>query len=290
MSGLEPGNRRKGRTLKRAIAAALVGACLLFSAGCFDIEQTLTLERNLSGKAGVKVALDFEPMVYIMAAMKRGFEGKEGPPTPEELAAGRQEFLAKKKSGKSDAPDPKQIQEDAKKSLPPGVRLLDSGVEEVGMQMKFRFLFGFDDVKKLAQLKLSGKSAEGGPPGVSNPVESPFDNLEVVDEGKTILITSRPKNPLGGEKGKPAESAEGESSEPAEVDPEIREVFKNFRVAWRIEAPFEVVESNATRKEGKTLIWEYRLEDVERMEKEARAKGGKAKRLDDLGLRVRYRK
>ncbi len=280
--------------MRKAITVALAGACLLLSAGCFDIEQTLVLERNLSGKAGLKVGLDFEPMIYIMAAMKRSFEGKEGPPTKEELAAGRQEFLAKKKSGESDAPDPKQIQEDAKKSLPPGVRLLDSGVEEDGLQMKFRFLFGFDDVKKLSQLKLSGKAAEGGPPGVSNPVESPFDNLEVVDEGKTILVTSRPKNPLGGaKKDKPAESgdaAEGETAEPAEVDPEIREVFKNFRVAWRIEAPFEVIESNATRKEGKVLIWEYRLEDVERMEKEARKKGGKAKSFDDLGVRVRYRK
>ncbi len=276
--------------MKKAITVALAGACLLLSAGCFDIEQNLTLERDLSGKAGLRVVLDFEPMIYIMAAMKRGFEGKEGPPTVEELAAGRQEFLAKKKSGESEAPDPKQIQEDAKKNLPPGVQLLDSGVEEAGLQMKFRFLFGFDDVKKLAQLKLSGKSAEGGPPGVSNPVESPFDNLEVVDEGKTILVTSRPKNPLGGEKDKPAESAEGETAEPAEVDAEIREVFKNFRVAWRIEAPFEVVESNATRKEGKTLIWEYRLDDIERMEKEARAKGGKAKGFDDLGVRVRYRK
>lgn len=278
--------------MRRAIAVTLAGACLLLS-GCFDIEQTLVLERNLSGKAGLKVALDFEPMIYIMAAMKRGFEGKEGPPTKEELAAGRQEFLAKKKSGKSDAPDAKQIQEDAKKSLPPGVRLLDSGVEEVGMQMKLRFLFGFDDVAKLAQLKLSGKSAEGGAPGVTNPVESPFDSLEVVDEGKTILVTSRPKNPLGGEEGKPAQpggAAEGDTAEPAEVDPEIREVFKNFRIAFRIEAPFEVVESNATRKEGKVLIWEYRLDDIERMEKEARAKGGKAKGFDELGVRVRYRK
>lgn len=276
--------------MKKAITVALAGACLLLSAGCFDIEQNLTLERDLSGKAGVRVALDFEPMIYIMAAMKRGFEGKEGPPTIEELAVGRQEFLAKKKSGKGDAPDPKQIQADAKKNLPPGVRLLDSGVEENGLQMKFHFLFGFDDVKKLAQLKLSGKSAKGGPPGVSNPVESPFDNLEVVDEGKTILVTSRPKNPIGGEKDKPAESPDAVTAEPVEVDPEIREVFKNFRVAWRIEAPFEVVESNATRKEGKVLIWEYSLDDVERMEKEARKKGGKAKGFDDLGLRVRYRK
>lgn len=273
--------------MRKAITVALAGACLLLS-GCFDIEQTLVLERNLSGKAGLKVALDFEPMIYIMAVMKRGFEGKEGPPSLEELAAGRQEFLAKKKSGKGNAPDPKQIQEDAKKNLPPGVRLLDSGFEEAGLQMKFRFLFGFDDVKKLSQLKLSGKSAKGGAPGVANPVESPFDNLEVVDEGQTILVTSRPKSPLGGEEGKTSEA--GGAAEPAEVDPEIREVFKNFRVAWRIEAPFEVVESNATRKEGKALIWEYNLDDIERIEKEARAKGGKAKGIADLGVRVRYRK
>ena len=278
--------------MRKAIAFTLVGACLVLS-GCFDIEQTLTLEKNLSGKAGLKIGLDFEPMIYIMAAMKRGFEGKEGPPSKEELAAGKQEFLAKKKSGESEAPDPKKIQEDAKKSLPPGIQLLDSSVEDLGLMMKMRFLFAFDDVSKLAQMKLSGTSAEGGPPGVKNPVESPFDSLRVVDEGKTILITSRPTNPLGGKEatvGEPGGEAKSKDSEPLEVDPQIREVFKNFRIAWRIETPFQVVESNATRKEGKTLIWEYRLEDLERMDKEARAKGGKSKGIDGLGVRVRYRK
>jgi hypothetical protein len=279
--------------VRKAIACTLVGVCLVLS-GCFDIEESLTLEKNLSGKAGLKIGLDFEPMIYIMAAMKRGFEGKEGPPTKEELAAAKQDFLTKKKSGESDAPDPKKIQEDAKKSLPPGIRLLDSSVEDLGLQMKMRFLFAFDDVSKLAQMKLSGASAEGGPPGVKNPVESPFDSLRVVDEGKTLLITSRPTNPLGGKEATAGESGgeteSGKDSEPLEVDPQIREVFKNFRVAWRIEAPFAVVESNATRKEGNALIWEYRLEDLERMDKEARAKGGKSKGIDGLGVWVRYRK
>jgi len=54
-------------------------------------------------------------------------------------------------------------------------------------------------------------------------------------------------------------------------------------VAWKITAPFDVVSSNATRKDGNTLIWEY---DFEKLQKLAASKKG----LDDMGVKVTYRK
>ncbi|HXU45173.1 MAG TPA: hypothetical protein VN783_06585 [Thermoanaerobaculia bacterium] len=274
--------------MKTGRAVGLIAACLL-GTGCFDIEQTLSLDKNLGGKAGLNVGIDFEPMIYMMAAMQRGFAGKEGPPTKEELAAAKKDFLTKKTDEPSQRPDPKQIEADAKKSLPPGVKLLDSSFDDQGTKLKFHFLFGFDNVSKLAALHLNSKDSPSGPPGTKNPVESPFADLQIVDEGKTLLLTTKPSSPLDKEKDEKAEGGEGgEAAGSPEMDEQVRQIFKGFRVAYRIEAPFQVVESNATRVEGKTLIWEYKLEDFERMEKEAKAHPGKAK--PEIGVRVRYRK
>ena len=52
---------------------------------------------------------------------------------------------------------------------------------------------------------------------------------------------------------------------------------KDLRVAWKIETPFEVLESNATRREGKTLIWEYDLKSFEKMTPQQQAEGIRAK-------------
>ena len=45
----------------------------------------------------------------------------------------------------------------------------------------------------------------------------------------------------------------------------VKEAFGKMRVVYRITAPFEVVSHNATRREGKTLVWEYDMETFEKM-------------------------
>jgi hypothetical protein len=62
----------------------------------------------------------------------------------------------------------------------------------------------------------------------------------------------------------------------------VKDAFSKMRVAYRITAPFTVVSHNATRREGNTLIWEYDMAAFEKMEK--------TKKLDDLGVRVTYRR
>ncbi len=271
----------------RKFVTVLSLVCALFAlTGCFDIEQSLTLNKDLSGKAGFKMGVDMEPMMMFMLNMSRGMSGKEGPPTAAEIAEARKDFLAKKKE-KNDTPDPAQIKADAKKELPKGVELLDASVKDEGMKIGVNLLFGFDDVNKLSQIKMkSKKGGEGEPeegeggPGPKNPAESPFSDLIVKDEGKTILVTSKPMNPaeeITGEK-------EGEGGEGLAADPQmkkqIEDAFKGFRIAFKVTAPFEVVESNATRKDGSTLIWEYDFKTLEKM-KPAQLKEG---------IRVRYKK
>lgn len=264
----------------RMFAAAALAALGLFTTGCFDIEQSLTLDKDMSGKAGFTMKVDMEPMVGFMTRMQREMQGKTGEPTKAELDATRKEMLDSKKSEtKGDfEKDRKELQS----KLPKGVTLLDSSFKEDGLQIAANFLFGFDNVSKLNQIKFpkkgEGEGEEGqqaGPPGTQNPVESPFDGLQVVDEGKTILVTSPAENPIADSK----EQAASMDLSP-EAKKQMEEMFKGLRVAFKITAPFEVVEHNAHRKEGNTLIWEYDLKSLEKMKPEQLAQG----------VRVRYRK
>jgi hypothetical protein len=82
--------------------------------------------------------------------------------------------------------------------------------------------------------------------------------LTVIEENGTILITSPTKNPFSGAAAKPGEPVDAESR--AFLEP----MTKGFRVASRINAPFEILEHNATRREGTTLIWEIDFAAIEK--------------------------
>ena len=263
----------------KTIAAATLGLSGLVLAGCFDIEQTLTLEENLSGKAGFSMTVNMEPMVDFMFRLQREMEGKTGEPTAAELAKARQDFQATKKPQATTdfEKDKKELQQ----KLPKGVTLLDSSLKDDGLKIAADFLFGFDNVSKLSEIQFPKKQEEGaeqqgsgGGPG--NPVDGPFNGLKVVDEGSTILVTSPIQNPAA----KQQEQAEEWMDLDAEMKKQIQAIFKDSRVAFKITAPYQVVEHNAHRKEDKTLVWEYDISSLEKMKPEDLAQG----------VRVRYKK
>jgi len=104
--------------------------------------------------------------------------------------------------------------------------------------------------------------------------------LEISETAKTISIHTKPQNPADKVK---AEASEQGPKMDAETEKMMNDAFKNMRVAWKITAPFEVISSNATRREGNTLIWEY---DFQKLQKLAAT----PKALDDLGVMVTYKK
>lgn len=281
----------------RGALLAILSFAIVWS-GCFDVEETLTLERDLSGRAGFAMGIDFEPMILLMAQFKRGFEGKEGPPSAAELAEAQRDFLDKKSDDKTKL-DTQSLKADMKKELPKGIELLDAGVEDNGLRLKVHFLVGFDKLEKLTALKVPDKKKSDapadGPSGPSNPFDSPFGDLSMVDEGKTLLLTTKPKNVIEETQKEAPPNLEGDDK--AMFD----RMFKNLRFYYRIEAPFEVVEHNATRVEGKALIWEFTAKDFEKLMKEEREaaeaeKAGKTakprtvKKPTELNVRVRYKK
>lgn len=250
------------------------GALLILSSflvtGCFDIEQTLALERNMSGKAGFTMKVDMEPMVAFMASMKKSMEGKTGDPTAAELADARKEILSSKKA--ETTTDFEKDKKEFLSKLPSGVTLLDATFKEDGLKIAVNFVLGFDNASKLGQIKFPKKqdAGPGGAPG--NPVDSPFGGLTVVDDGKTVLITSPVENPA-------ADQTAQMPPDPA-MQKQIEGMFKGLRVAFKITAPFEIADHTAHRKEGTTLVWEYDIKSLQKLTPEQMKQG----------IRVRYRK
>jgi hypothetical protein len=256
--------------MRRRLVALGLAVCLPIVGGCFDVEQAMKLQKDLSGTAAFSMTVNMEPMVLFMVRMQREMAGKKGEPSAAEIAQAKKEFLASKKTKEDPTADKAEIE----KSLPPGVKLLESSVKDEGLKVAAHFVFGFDHISKLSQIKFPKKEG-ADQPGQKNPFDQPFSGLQVKDEGSTLLLTMETTNPVAEQK----DQAAGMNLSP-EMKQQMEDAFKGLRVAFKIDAPFPVVENNATRKEGQTLVWEYDLKSLEKMTPEQLAQG----------VRVRFRK
>ena len=250
-----------------------------FATGCFEVEQSIELKRDLSGTANFKLGVDMEPMVIIMAKVQKEMSGDKSPLTAADIAAAKADFKKNEKKSTSVTEDPRK---EAEGGLPPGVKLLDVSVAEKEFGVTTNMKFAFDKLSSLVGVKLGTKKEGEGPadPMKKSVLDTPFQGLEVSETASTISIHTTPQNPA--DKVKSEASEQGPKLD-ADTEKMMNDAFKNLRVAWKITAPFEVVSSNATRKEGNTLIWEY---DFAKLQKLAASKKG----LDEMGVKVTYRK
>jgi len=255
--------------MRRFVTSAVLGISAIAMSGCLAIEQTLTLERDMSGKAGLSLDLDMEPLVLVMATMKKSMEGG-GVPTAADLAAARKEMLSSQKSNMGDFENDKK---EFQSKLPSGVTLLDATAKEDGLKMSASFLLGFDQVAKLKQIEMP-KGARPDAAGTS-PMESPFGGLNVVAEGQTVLVTSAVQNPVADQQEKVSQMPVDKSALAM-----VEQLFKGVRMAFKITSPLEVMEHNAHRREGTTLIWDYNVTSLQKMTPDQLKQG----------VRVRFRK
>lgn len=261
-------------------------ALVVLASGCFQIEQTFDLQKDMSGTANLKIGIDFEPMITIMAQMQHDMSGKKGAVTKQEIEAAKADFRKqqqeqeKKNGGKKDA-KPEISRKDVEKDLPPGIKLLDLNVDQQEFSMTTSMKFAFDKLQHLVSFHMPSKEGAEADPTKKNVIETPFEGLQVTEKGDTITIQTKPQNP--------AEKVQEETSkgEGPKLDPDteklMKDAFKNLKVSYRITAPFQVVSSNATRREGNTLVWEYTMDTFEKMEKSK-------KPVSDLGVKVVYKK
>ncbi|HYC58303.1 MAG TPA: hypothetical protein VEK79_01940 [Thermoanaerobaculia bacterium] len=256
--------------MKKIVALLAV----VFLAGCFEVEQSINLNKDLSGTADFHLGVDLEPMVVVMAQMAREFEGKSGPLTAAEIAKAKAEF--KKSAKKTETKKDELSEADIKKSLPQGVTLISYGAKERDFGVDTDFRFGFEKLSQLVGVKLPSKGE--GDPTKKNVIDSPFEGLELSEKGDTLTIRTKPQNPTEAVKEQAADAPKLDAA----TEKLVKDAFSKLRVAYRITAPFTVVSHNATRREGNTLVWEYDLATFEKLEK--------AKKLDDAGVRVTYRR
>lgn len=236
--------------MKKLLTLAAGSLFLLFgTTACIDMEYGLALERDLSGTASLDLNIDLERMAYVSAKMQKMFSGAEGEPTEEEIEAARQRLLEEMEEEEDLTEE--GLREEIEGDLPEGVELLEVEADDEGLERRVLVRFAFDHVDRLREMNVAsddetGSEAEtGGEAGAE-----PFGDLEVIDEGETLLVTNAPLNPM-------AEAREQMQGGMPGMEGMIAEAFEGLRVAFSIQAPFEVVEHNATRVDGRTLWWEF---------------------------------
>ncbi len=216
----------------------------LASTGCFQMEYALVLEEDLSGIAGLDVTIDLEQMAVAMASFQRGFSGDEGPPSAEEIATAREELLSQMEDG---AFEEENMEAEVAANLPAGVELLGAHQATDGLRTSIDIDLRFDHVSLLNEMDLAGDEA--------GPADSrPFGGLEVVEEGNTIVIRQDPINPI--------EEAEKSAGMMGGMEGLVADMFRNLRIVFTLEAPFEIVEHNATSQAGDKLSWIYDYETL----------------------------
>ncbi len=230
----------------RALCIAV--GCVFALTGCFDIEQRIELNEDMSGTATISMAIDMEPMAYVGAMMERMMAGQEGEPTAEEIAAARQQMIEQQTD--DEMPDAAAVEAAAKESLPDGIRLVSADFTQEELKVRYVMTLAFDNVSGLGDLELA--NPQGVEDDGSNPMDRPFEGLQITDEGDTLLITSEPLNPAK------------KQMESGQIPPEGEEIFRRvmggLKVAFVLKTPFEAIEHNATRVDGDTLYWEYDAE------------------------------
>lgn len=244
------------RTAARSLLAILFAA--LLSGGCVNIEYGISVEEDLSGTMELAVGLNPDQMAYGMATMQRSFQGGEGPPTEEEVAAARERIMADIESQREEF-DVEEIRAEAREDLPEGVEVVDVQQSEDGLST--RIVLRFDHLRLLDEVSLSPSPDSGA--ARSRTEMKPLAGFTVEDEGDTYLLTNTPIDPVAQADSQPSpmqgmgeqlvammQAREGGTSKPL--------------VTFWLELPGEVVEHTATRVEGPRLYWEYGLESFGR--------------------------
>lgn len=217
----------------------LLLALLPMLAGCFQIEYGILLEEDLSGEAVVEMTMDFDAAAHAIASIERQFQGLEGPPTDEEIAAAREEFMSEFDDGGD--MDMDEMRAEIEADLPEGVHFIDAAQARDEGTVNVSIRLGFDHITRLEEVGLA-------------PDEAPSDlepfAFEFVDEGETILLRTNAINPV--------EEAREEAGDQLESMEGLMEtMFGEMSVAFSLEAPFEIVEHNATTRDGDRLTWIY---------------------------------
>ena len=231
----------------RYLRGILVVCVAWFAAGCMEFQYGITLEEDLSGTADVDIAIDLDRVAYMSAFVQNAFGGEGGEPSAEQIQEAREEIL--QGMDEDDDFSEESMRAEIEPDLPDGVTLVYAKANREELLTTVNVRFAFDHVDKLKDIHLDDDD-EGDDEGA--PVDSePFENLEIIEDGDQIIIRSEPINPM-----------EEMDEMPWVSDEMVEKLLEGFAVTFSITSPFKVEEHNATRRDGKTLVWEFNLETL----------------------------
>jgi hypothetical protein len=243
--------------MKQKALGSTLALCLPLVSGCFNVEQALRLNANLSGEAGFSVKMNMEPLAAVLLGLQREMSGQRG-----DAAALAAEREGKGRTWRTQRFPPRAVIE---RNLPPGVKLLGTSISDEGLGMGGQINLAFDDVSKLSQIRVPEPT--GGGVDDKTPFEQPFP-FEIKDDGSTVLLTMAIVDPLGHQK-----VVADDMKLPAALQQQVEAAFNARRIGFTLTTPLAVVEHNATRTDGQTLHWEYDVKALEKMTAEQRAQG-----------------
>lgn len=228
----------------------LVAGVAWFAAGCMQFEYGITLEEDMSGTADVDLAIDLDRVAYMAAYVQNAFGGEGGEPSAEQIQEAREEILQEMDDDEDFSVE--SMRAEIEPDLPEGVALVYANVNREELLTTVNMRFAFDHVDKLKEIRLDDDD-DGEDSGT--PIDSePFENLEIIEDGDEIIIRSEPINPM--------QEIDEMGEMPFVSDEMIEKLLQGFSVTFSITSPFKVEEHNATRKDGKTLVWEFNLETL----------------------------
>jgi hypothetical protein len=244
----------------------------------FDIETSVSLKGDLSGKASVRVTADIEGFLQGMAGIWRHMPGFKAP-TPAEI---HQRALAVVAAAAAKKPEDLERQRaELGKSLPPGVKLASIALQYQGTTMLSQLDFDFDDVRKLWQIQLPQSPNNLLQPGAASRPASqatkaadssseaadprslpyrdfydrPFYGLVVNDMSTMVSVMVTFANPVAFAR----LVVPKQGTIPAR-DEALRP-FEGSRFIFKLDSPLAVHETNATRHDEHSLLWEIHVAD-----------------------------
>jgi hypothetical protein len=239
---------------------------LVATAGCLDMEAGVAFNKDMTGTATFKMTMD---MGAILNKVVDGMAARGGGPPPADLMPMLTSQLATQFGNGMVNVD------ELKKTLPEGVTLTNSSQSFADLKMVMNFAFAFKDASKLADIALvmTPPPGAGVPAGASPPIK-PFDIFAIKDEGDTISIGMKAKEPAAGAAVDPEKAKADVKAAVNDAKSQLDQAGlgsildgASMRVAYRFDVPQTVLEQNATRKEGTAYIWETKLDNVTSLDK-----------------------
>jgi hypothetical protein len=215
-----------------------------------QVDYGIVLEDDLSGTTDLDITIDLDRIAYSAALIQAAFEGTGEPPTEEQVEAAREKILSEMDSEeKFDEDDMRaEIEED----LPDGMTLRYAKQERDELKQRVRLGFAFDHVDRLREFEMRDDEDDDHVPGVEH--SRPFEGLEVIERGNEVIVRNEPIDPI-----------DDMSDSPMVSERMVDNMMKDLSVTFRLETPFDIVEHNATHRDGRTLVWVF---DYERLKQD----------------------